>query len=83
MRIEADRVSRRAPVSSAAQCFYSRCAPRDWTRPQLEEAAADLERSIQIRRREQAMLGEESKHRDRIQEEERLLRQIRKRLSGT
>jgi len=57
--------------------------PASWTREELEELEVDLERSIARRQSEQVALGEEGGHRERIRQEERLLRQIQKKLSGS
>jgi hypothetical protein len=57
--------------------------PRSWTTEQLEELEVDLQRSIRTRKLEQRRLGEDPAHRRRLGEEERLLRQIQKILSGT
>lgn len=57
--------------------------PKNWTREQLQESAAELRSSIQRRQAEQVRLGEEGGHRARIQQEQRLLRQIEKKLSGS
>jgi hypothetical protein len=57
--------------------------PKEWTKEQLEEAAEELEQSIARRKAEQLQLGEDPAHRVRISQEEDLLRQIRKKLSGS
>lgn len=57
--------------------------PGNWTGSQLEELAGDLRSSIRTRKLEQARLGEHGPHRRQIFEEERLLRQVEKRLSGS
>ena len=57
--------------------------PGNWTSGQLEELAGDLRSSISTRKLEQARLGEHGPHRRRIFEEERLLRQVEKKLSGS
>jgi uncharacterized protein YukE len=57
--------------------------PDSWTRQDLEQARHDLEVSIANRKAEQARLGEDGPHRARITEEEQLLRQIIKKLSGS
>jgi hypothetical protein len=68
-------------------------AIESWSREELESAAEELEQSIAGRQAEQQRLGEDSvgpngqrtgaQHRVRIQNEEALLRAIRKKLSGT
>jgi RHS repeat-associated protein len=55
----------------------------EWSEEDLEQVAEDLRDSIGRRQEEQGELGEEPGHRGRIGEEERLLRQIEKRLSGS
>ncbi len=57
--------------------------PKSWSHSMLRELAADLRISIGTRRREMRRLGEDGPHRRRLQQEERLLRQIEKRLSGS
>jgi RHS repeat-associated protein len=57
--------------------------PPNWTREQLGELAADLRVSILRRKDELIQLGEHGPHRARIGEEEQLLRQIEKALSGS
>jgi RHS repeat-associated protein len=54
-----------------------------WTDEELEQVADDLRDSIVERNREQTELGEDPGHRNRINEEEQLLRQIDKKLSGS
>jgi RHS repeat-associated protein len=54
----------------------------NWTEEELEEVAEDLRESIPIRREELEEFGEEPKHRRQLQEEERLLGQIERTLSG-
>ena len=54
-----------------------------WTDEDLEQVAEDLRESIAQRNREQGELGEDPEHRNRINEEEQLLRQIEKKLSGS
>jgi hypothetical protein len=56
--------------------------PDDWTDDQLEELEDDLPKSIGTREREQQRLGEDGPHRRRINEERRLLEQIRRKLGG-
>jgi RHS repeat-associated protein len=55
----------------------------EWTEEDLEQVAEDLRDSIGQRKQEQIDLGEESGHRNTINEQEKLLRQIEKRLSGS
>jgi RHS repeat-associated protein len=50
---------------------------------QLNELKDDLKKSIETRKNEQNRLGEDGPHRERIRQEERLLRQIEKKLSGS
>ncbi len=57
--------------------------PADWTDEELEQAEEDLRASISKRREQMDDLGEESKHRDRLREEEKFLRQIKKKLGGS
>jgi hypothetical protein len=57
--------------------------PGSWTDEELEQIADDLEQSIDNRKAEQGRLGEDPAHRRRIADEERLLRQIEKKLSGS
>lgn len=57
--------------------------PDNWTRADLEELADDLQQSIRTRQNEQIQLGEHGPHRARLGQEERLLQQILKRLSGS
>nr|MDT0662605.1 RHS repeat-associated core domain-containing protein [Micromonospora sp. DSM 115978] len=57
--------------------------PADWTTDDLVDLADDLRTSIDTRKAEQIRLGEDGPHRRRISEEEQLLRQIEKILSGT
>jgi hypothetical protein len=54
--------------------------PTDWTDEELEQAKEDLRSSIDKRREETDDLGEDAKHRNRLREEEKLLRQIDKKL---
>ncbi len=58
-------------------------SPSTGATEQLEELETDLEESIQTRKDEQQRLGEDSPHRERIRQEEQLLRQIQKKLSGS
>jgi RHS repeat-associated protein len=57
--------------------------PDNWTREEMEEGAESLRQSIKTRKEELIRLGEESGHRERIRQEERLLRQLEKKLSGS
>jgi RHS repeat-associated protein len=57
--------------------------PSDWTQEELEQAEEDLRASIDRRREEMNDRGEEGKHRNRLSEEEKLLRQIEKKLGGS
>jgi hypothetical protein len=57
--------------------------PKDWTRETIEEFGDDLRGSIRTRRNEQLRLGEDGPHRERLRQEERLLRQVERRLSGS
>jgi hypothetical protein len=57
--------------------------PSNWTKQQPEKSADALRASIKQRKDELIRLGEESNHRRRIGEEEHLLRQVEKRLSGS
>jgi RHS repeat-associated protein len=57
--------------------------PDNWTKGELEQLGADLEKSIRTRQNEQKRLGEDGPHRERLRQEQRLLRQIRKKLSGS
>jgi RHS repeat-associated protein len=57
--------------------------PAHWTTEDLIDLADDLRTSIATRKAEQLRLGEDGPHRRRIAEEERLLRQIEKILSGS
>lgn len=57
--------------------------PDEWTKDDLEHARDELRESIKRRNEEQVQKGEEGGHRDRIRREERLLRQIEKKLSGS
>jgi RHS repeat-associated protein len=57
--------------------------PEKWTREQMEEAASELRESIKARNAEQGKYGEEGGHRERIRQEEQLLRQVEKKLSGS
>jgi hypothetical protein len=57
--------------------------PDHWTADELEDLEHDLGVSIETRKMEQIMLGEDGPHRLRIYQEERLLEQVKKRLSGS
>ena len=57
--------------------------PDSWVKQDLEEAAEELQQSIKTRQQEQLDLGEDGPHRVRIGQEEKLLRQILKKLSGS
>jgi hypothetical protein len=57
--------------------------PGSWTDEELEQIADDLEQSIDNRKAEQGRLGEDPANRRRIADEERLLRQMEKKLSGS
>lgn len=57
--------------------------PDRWTKEQLENSADALRESIKNRKDELLRLGEEGAHRRRIGQEETLLRQILKKLSGS
>lgn len=57
--------------------------PSNWSTAQLSELAGDLRSSIHTRKLEQTRLGEHGPHRRRIAEEERLLRRVEKKLSGS
>ncbi|MFF0151933.1 RHS repeat-associated core domain-containing protein [Micromonospora sp. NPDC005203] len=57
--------------------------PSDWTTDDLVDMADDLRTSIATRKAEQLRLGEDGPHRARITQEEQLLRQIEKLLSGS
>ena len=57
--------------------------PEEWTRQQLEQLVDDLVVSLGNRQREQQLLGEDSRHRERMREERDFLRQIQKKLSGS
>lgn len=54
--------------------------PDGWTIEQLEELAVDLPRSIATRKQEQIDIGEHGPHRERLRQEDRLLRQVNDRL---
>jgi RHS repeat-associated protein len=56
--------------------------PENWRRSDLEDLADDLRGSIQTRKNEQNRLGEDGPHRERLRQEERLLRQIERILGG-
>jgi hypothetical protein len=49
----------------------------------MQEAEQELKESIATRKQEQIKLGEDAAHRSRIGEEEQLLRQVQKKLSGS
>ncbi len=57
--------------------------PDNWTKEDLETAQHELRESIKAREAEQNQYGEEGGHRERIRREERLLRQVDKKLSGS
>jgi len=57
--------------------------PDKWTKEDLEHAAQNLRESIKRRKQELIDLGEDAAHRKRVGEEEQLLRQIEKKLSGS
>lgn len=57
--------------------------PPDWTPEDLQQIQEDLKKSIETRQQEQLDLGEEPRHRARINAELRLLRQVQKKLSGS
>jgi RHS repeat-associated protein len=57
--------------------------PPGWTRADLKDLKSDLETSIATRKAQQNQLGEDPAHRARIADEERLLRQVDKKLSGS
>lgn len=57
--------------------------PDGATTGDLEEAAEALTTSIKTRKGEQERLGEHGPHRERLRQEEQLLRQVLKRLSGS
>lgn len=57
--------------------------PSNWTKEQLEQLEADLEQSIRTRKQGLIDLGEDAAHSRRLQEETRLLRQVKKKLSGS
>ena len=57
--------------------------PENWTKEQLEETESELQESIKQREAEQQQLGEEGGHRERLRQEEQLLRQVQKKLSGS
>jgi RHS repeat-associated protein len=60
-----------------------RYPPASWTDEQAEQVAEDLRDSIARRQEAARDLGEDSEHRERINEEEQLLRSIEKKLSGS
>jgi RHS repeat-associated protein len=55
----------------------------EWTEEDLEQVAEDLRDSIEQRRQNLNDEGEEPGHRNKLGEQERLLKQIEKRLSGS
>jgi RHS repeat-associated protein len=57
--------------------------PDDWTQQDLETAKSELEESIKQRNVEQSKYGEDGGHREQIRQEEHLLRQVEKKLSGS
>lgn len=57
--------------------------PDEWTRTDLEQLADDLERSVQVRTDELVRLGEDGPHRRRLQEEVRLLQEVKKALGSS
>jgi hypothetical protein len=57
--------------------------PPEWAADDLVDLADDLETSIAVRRAENSRLGVDYAHSRRIAQEEALLRQVRKRLSGS
>jgi hypothetical protein len=57
--------------------------PEGATPQELKELKTDLKKSIETRKNEQERLGEDGPHRERIRQEERLLRQVEKKLSGS
>ena len=57
--------------------------PRNAIRESLRELSVDLRISIETRRTEQRRLGEDGPHRERIRQEEQLLRQVDKILGGS
>ncbi len=72
------------PVPDATGKVHGEVPPYpQGTIEELEEAEVNVENSIETRKAEQKLLGEDGAHRDRLRQEERLLRQIRKLLSGT
>jgi RHS repeat-associated protein len=54
--------------------------PESWTREQREDAAAELEGSVARRQQEQIDMGEDPVHRERIRQEQQLLRQLNRSL---
>jgi RHS repeat-associated protein len=60
-----------------------RYPPASWTDEQAEQVAEDLRDSIARRQEAARDLGQDSEHRERINEEEQLLRSIEKKLSGS
>jgi len=57
--------------------------PDNWTRDEMEQLADELRQSIQTRKDAMIDLGDSASHANRIREEEQLLRQIEKKLSGS
>jgi hypothetical protein len=57
--------------------------PDNWDRETLEHTRDELKESIKARKLELQKLGEHASHRERLRQEERLLRQIEKKLSGS
>ena len=57
--------------------------PENWTKEQMEEVEGELKESIKARNAEQTRYGEDGGHRERIRQEQGLLRQIQKKLSGS
>jgi hypothetical protein len=57
--------------------------PDNWTDEDVEVGIEELEKSIDFRKQEQLRLGEHGPHRERIRQEEKLLRQLRKKQSGS
>lgn len=60
-----------------------RYVPKNWTREELQDSADALRASIKTRKAEQFRRGEHGSHRRRLSQEEKLLRQIEKKLSGS
>jgi hypothetical protein len=57
--------------------------PDSWTTEQQRELADDLRISLENRQREQLRLGEDGTHRERMRQEQNLLRQLDKKLGGS